>query len=96
MKRTDVVTATGRVRMQRDGNYSPPTSDLVPRTGEVRAEAMSSCHARGRQAGRRAGRPHDSLRDGTVENLLIVLESGGRIAASRATRSDGLTTLEKR
>lgn len=37
----------------------------------------------------------DSLRDGTVENLLIVLESGGRIAAERATRTNGQTILER-
>ena len=30
----------------------------------------------------------DTLRDGTVENLLIVLESGGRIAAVRGSRTD--------
>ena len=28
----------------------------------------------------------DTLRDGTIDNLLVVLESGGRIAASRGTR----------
>jgi LPS-assembly protein len=36
----------------------------------------------------------DSLRDGTVENLLIVLESGGRIAAKRGTRTGDVTSLE--
>src|SRR3546814_14259396 len=29
----------------------------------------------------------DTLRDGTIDNLLIVLESGGRIAATRGSRS---------
>ena len=28
----------------------------------------------------------DTLRDGTIDNLLVVLESGGRIAATRGTR----------
>jgi len=36
----------------------------------------------------------DTLRDGTVENLLVVLDNGGRIAASRAIRRGNVTTLE--
>jgi LPS-assembly protein len=36
----------------------------------------------------------DTLRDGTVDNLLVVLESGGRIAASRGRRTGEVTTLE--
>jgi LPS-assembly protein len=36
----------------------------------------------------------DTLRDGTVDNLMIVLESGGRLAAQRGVRSGGVTTLE--
>jgi LPS-assembly protein len=35
----------------------------------------------------------DTLRDGTIENLLLVLESGGRIAAVRGSRSDTQTEL---
>ncbi|MBA3676352.1 MAG: LPS-assembly protein LptD [Sphingosinicella sp.] len=35
----------------------------------------------------------DTLRDGMVQNLLLVLEDGGRLAADRAERSDGYTTL---
>ena len=36
----------------------------------------------------------DTLRDGTIENLLVVLESGGRIAAARGTRTGDITTLD--
>jgi len=35
----------------------------------------------------------DSLRDGTIENLLIVLESGGRIAADRGSRAGEVSQL---
>ena len=35
----------------------------------------------------------DTLRDGVVENMLLVLEDGGRLAADRAERKDGYTTL---
>ena len=34
------------------------------------------------------------MRDGTIDNLLVVLESGGRIAARRATRSGDRTILD--
>ena len=36
----------------------------------------------------------DTLRDGTIDNLLVVLESGGRIAADAGTRSAASTILE--
>ncbi len=36
----------------------------------------------------------DTLREGTVDNLLIVLESGGRIAASKGRRAGELTILD--
>src|SRR5205823_14075909 len=35
----------------------------------------------------------DTLRDGTVDNLMVVLESGGRIAATRGTRLNGVSTF---
>ena len=35
----------------------------------------------------------DTLRDGVIENLLLVLADGGRLAADRAERRDGVTTL---
>ena len=36
----------------------------------------------------------DSLRDGTVDNLTLVLDSGARLAATRGTRNGNVTTLE--
>ena len=36
----------------------------------------------------------DSLKDGTIDNLLVVLESGGRIAAVKGVRSGTVTALE--
>ena len=93
---SEVVTASGRVRMQRDGNYL--AADQVTWTrqsGEVRAEGnVVVISPEGDRLVSDRVVLTDSLRDGTVENLLIVLESGGRIAARRATRTDGLTILE--
>jgi len=37
----------------------------------------------------------DTLRDGAVANLLVVLEDGGRLAAVRAEREDGYTRLSR-
>ena len=35
----------------------------------------------------------DTLKDGVVQNLLLVLADGGRLAATEAERSNGYTTL---
>ena len=94
--RADVVTATGRVRMQRDGNFLAADQVTWTRaTGEVRADGnvVVVTPQGDKLIGERVVLS-DSLRDGTVENLLVVLESGGRIAAARATRSNGLTILD--
>ena len=92
----DVLTASGRVRLSREGNYVA-ADRLVwnRRTGEVRAEG--NVVVMDPQGDKIIGERvvlTDTLRDGTVENLLIVLEGGGRIAADRATRANGVNTLE--
>jgi len=91
----DLVTATGRIRMSRDGNYL--AADRVSwdrRSGRVVAEGsvVVVTPEGDKLVGDRIDLT-DSLRDGTVENLLIVLESGGRIAAVRGSRSDTRTEL---
>ena len=94
--REDIVTASGRVRMQRDGNYLAADQVTWTRaTGEVRAAGnVVVISPEGDKLISDNVVLTDSLRDGTVENLLVVLESGGRIAATRATRTDGLTVLD--
>ena len=93
---TDVVTASGAVRMERDGNYV--ASDQVVwnrKTGEVRA--LGNVVVMNPQGDKFIGDNvvlTDTLRDGTVDNLLVVLESGGRIAANRGRRVGDLTILE--
>jgi LPS-assembly protein len=92
----DVVTASGAVRMERDGNHV--ASDRVVwnrKTGEVRA--LGNVVVMNPQGDKFIGDDvvlTDTLRDGTVHNLLIVLESGGRIAANRGRRVGDLTILE--
>ena len=93
---TDVVTALGRVRMDRDGNYLAADQVTWTRTtGEVRAEGnVVVVNPEGDKLVSDRVTLTDSLRDGTIENLLVVLDSGGRIAATRATRVGGVTTLD--
>ncbi|MEO7240926.1 MAG: LPS assembly protein LptD, partial [Sphingomicrobium sp.] len=93
---SELITASGAVRMARDGNYL--AADKVVwdrRTGEVRAEGnvVVLNPAGDKLVGERVVLT-DSLRDGTIENLLVVLESGGRIAATHGTRQGDVTTLD--
>jgi LPS-assembly protein len=92
----DIVTASGAVRLQRDGNHVAADEVVWNRkTGEVRARG--NVVVMNPQGDKFIGDNvvlADTLRDGTVDNLLIVLESGGRIAAQRGQRAGDLTTLE--
>ncbi|HEU5482531.1 MAG TPA: LPS assembly protein LptD [Sphingomicrobium sp.] len=93
---TDIVSAEGQVRMSREGNYL--AADRViwnRRTGEVRAEGnVVVVDPQGDKLIGDSVVLTDTLRDGTVSNLLVVLESGGRIAADRGSRANGVITLE--
>ena len=94
---SELVVAAGRVRMDRDGYYL--AADKVEwnrRSGEV--VAIGNVVVLSPEGDRIIG-DHvvldDSLRDATVDNLLVVLESGGRLAARRATRVNGTLTLNQ-
>jgi LPS-assembly protein len=93
---SEIVAAAGSVRMSREGNYLAADQVVWTRgTGEVRAIGNVVLITPG--GDKLVGDNvilTDTLRDGTVANLLIVLESGGRIAAARGTRSGQVTTLE--
>ena len=92
----DLISASGAVRMARDGNYVAADRVVWSRvTGEVRA--TGNVVVINPQGDKLIGENvvlTDTLRDGTIENLLIVLESGGRIAATRGTKAGNQTTLE--
>jgi LPS-assembly protein len=93
---SDIITAVGRVRMQQDGNFL--AADRVTwtrRTDQVIAEGnVVVVNPQGDKLVSERITLTDSLREGTIDNLLVVLESGGRIAAQRATRSGEITTLD--
>jgi LPS-assembly protein len=92
----DQVTAIGEVRMSREGNFLAADQVVWNRkTGEVRAQGNVVLVTP--QGDKLVGENvvlTDTLRDGTINNLLVVLESGGRIAAARGIRTGNVTTLE--
>jgi LPS-assembly protein len=94
---SSLVVAEGAVRMNRDGYYL--ASDRVEwnrTTGSV--VALGNVVILSPEGDRVIGNRvvlDDKLRDGTVEDLLVVLESGGRLAARRATRTNGILQLDQ-
>jgi LPS-assembly protein len=92
----DIVTASGDVRMLRAGNRLRADKVIWNRkTGAVRAEGnVAVVNPGGDTAYGDTVELKDTLKDGVVENLLLVLEDGGRLAAKRGVRVNGVTTLE--
>ena len=95
--RSSMVVASGRVRMDRDGYYL--ASDRVEWNRDTGAVvAIGNVVILSPEGDRVIGERvvlDDRLRDGTIEDLLVVLESGGRVAARRATRVNGVLTLDQ-
>lgn len=94
---SEVVTASGDVRMSSEGNSLRADRIVWNRTsGEVRAEGdVRVVNPQGDAAYGDSVVLTDTLRDGAIENLLLVLEDGGRLAAVSAVRQDGYTTLTR-
>lgn len=92
----EVVTASGQVRINRQGTFV--AADQVRwdrRSGEVVASGnVVVVQPQGDRLFSERVVLDDDLRDATVANLLVVLESGARLAADRATKSGDVTTLE--
>ena len=93
----DVVTATGEVRMSRQGQRL--RSDKVVwnrKTGQVVATGdVAIVNPQGDVAYGDRIELTDSLKDGVVDNMLVVLERGGRFAAARGMRAeDGTLDLD--
>lgn len=92
----DIVTASGDVRMAREGNRVRADRVVWNRkTGEVRAIGnVRIVNPGGDIAYGDSVRLTDTLKDGMVDNLLIVLIDGGRVSARRGVQVDGISTLE--
>jgi LPS-assembly protein len=94
----DLVTASGEVRMTRDGNRL--RADKVVwnrRTGEVVASGgVAVASPQGDFAYGDSIELTDSLKGGVVDNMLVVLDRGGRFAAARGRREeDGTLRLDR-
>ena len=91
----DIVTATGEVRMEREGNYLAADQVIWDRkSGQVHAKGnVVVITPEGDKLIGDNVQLTDTLRDGTVDNLMVVLESGGRIASTRGARVNGVLTF---
>lgn len=93
----DIVTATGDVRMLRAG--SRLRADKVVwnrRTGEVHASgSVAVINPSGDTAYGDDSVLSDDMKNGVVDNMLIVLANGGRLAAKHGVRKDAITTLDR-
>ena len=90
-----LVTASGDVRMNSEGNRLRAERVIWNRaTDEVRAEGnVRVVNPGGDVVYADNVVLTDALRDGIVQNMLLVLADGGRLAADKAERKDGFTTL---
>jgi LPS-assembly protein len=93
---SDIVTASGDVRMNREGNYLAADKVVWERkTGQVTAQGnVVLLTPQGDKLVGDSVQLTDTLRDGTVSNLLVVLENGARLAATRGTRTGDVIALE--
>ena len=92
----DVVTASGDVRLYRRSDRL--RADKVTwnrKTVQVVAEGnIVVTNPEGDAAYGDRIELTDTLKDGVVENMLVVLDAGGRIAAERGRRDNGIITVE--
>lgn len=94
----DVVTSSGDVRMFREGERLRADKVVWNRkTGRVVASGnVAITNPQGDIAYGDEIELTDSLKDGTVANMLVVLEQGGRLAAAKGTReTDGTVILDR-
>lgn len=91
----DVVTATGSVRMNREGNYLASEEVIWDRkSGQVYAKGnVVMTTPQGDKLLGDNVQLTDTMENGVVSNLLVVLESGARVAATRGTRVNGVNTF---
>ncbi|MEE9434206.1 MAG: LPS assembly protein LptD [Sphingorhabdus sp.] len=94
---TDIVTATGDVVLNRNG-YSLRADKVIwnRKSGEVKADGnIRSIGPDGSVAYGDSILLTDSLKDGMVENMLLVLDDGVRLAARKGERkADGSLSLD--
>lgn len=94
---TEIVTASGNVQMVREGNRLRADTVVWNRkTGAVEARGnVSTIDVEGNVAYGDTLEVTDTLKDGVVDNLLLVMQQGGRLVARRGTRRDGTYILDQ-
>ncbi|MGN6374603.1 MAG: LPS-assembly protein LptD, partial [Sphingomonas sp.] len=93
----DIVTVAGDVRLFRQGNRLRADNVVWNRkTGKVVATGnIAVTNPQGDVAYGDSIELTDTLKDGVVQNMLVVLEQGGRLAARQGTRQDnGVVSLD--
>ena len=94
----EIVTAIGEVRMTREGNRLRADKVVWNRqTGKVVATGgVALANPQGDVSYGDSIELTDSLKDGVVNNMLVVLDRGGRFAAARGRRAeDGTLDLDQ-
>jgi LPS-assembly protein len=91
----DVVTATGDVRLYRQSDRLRADKVVWNRkTGQVVAQGnIVVTNPEGDAAYGDRIELTDTLKDGVVQNMLVVLDAGGRIAAQRGVRQNDIITV---
>jgi LPS-assembly protein len=91
----DIVTASGAVHMISEGDeLYADTVTWNRKTDEAHAQGhVRVINAQGDVAYSETATLTNNLKNGVAENMLLVLQNGGRLAAQRATRVNGTTTL---
>ncbi|MBA4089817.1 MAG: LPS-assembly protein LptD [Sphingobium sp.] len=94
---SEVVTANGNVQLLRDGNRLRADKVIWDRnSGKVEAIGnVSVIDPEGNIAYGDRFDVTDTLKDGAVDNMLLVLQSGGRLASVKGTRANGVYTLNR-
>jgi len=94
---TDIVTARGNVQMLREGNrLRADTVSWDRKTGKVEASGnVSVTDANGNIAYGDRIEVMDSLKDGVVDNLLLIMAEGGRLVARHSERENGVYKLRQ-
>lgn len=92
-----VITASGHVVINREGyNLTADTVVYNRTTGQVEAKGnVVSKDPQGNQAFGDRVILTESLKDGAIDNILLVLSDGGRLAAVSGVRVNGKSTLSR-
>ena len=94
---SEIVTANGNVQLLRDGNRLRAEKIVWDRnSGKVEAIGnVSIVDPEGNIAYGDRIDVTDTLKDGAIDNILLVLQSGGRLASVKGTRANGIYTLNR-